>query len=63
MDPANERPGAHRASRNTIAAAKLPDARRWRRTVNGLTDDELMAVVRGMVAVDKAVESFRGRTP
>lgn len=36
--------------------------RQWRREVNRLTEDDLIAVVRGMVSVDRAVNTFRKGT-
>jgi len=33
--------------------------RAWRRTVNHLSDDDLIRVVRGMSQVDRAVENCR----
>lgn len=56
----NEEAGWHRPPRNTFCAeTKLPDARAWRRYVNSLADDDLSAVVRQMVSVDKAVAARR----
>jgi hypothetical protein len=49
-------------TRNTnVAKPKLADSRSWRKYVNQLPDDELIAVVRGMVSVDRAVAGYRGR--
>jgi hypothetical protein len=38
---------------------RLGGCRAWRREINRLPDDELIRVVRGMVSVDHAVNTYR----
>jgi excisionase family DNA binding protein len=56
-----ERPPGQAAPITVNRAPKRTDWSGWRlrREVNRLPDDELSAVVRGMVSVDRAVQTFR----
>jgi hypothetical protein len=51
------RPLTNASSTNT----KLSDDRAWRKHVDSLPDDELIAVVRGIASVDRAVDGYRRR--
>lgn len=64
------RPREHRPRRRSAGTSSsrgdppepeppLGGQRAWHRQVNNLSDDELIGVVRGMVAVDRAVNAFR----
>lgn len=52
---------SHRTRHDSARRGGRIPAKRWWDDPGSLSDDELLRVVRGMVAVDRSVDRFRGR--
>jgi hypothetical protein len=60
--PARRLPSEHPALRVPKREDVHAGQRAWRREVAGLSDDELIRCVRGLVSVDRAVAACRRNT-
>jgi hypothetical protein len=59
--PPRQRRLSHRLGDRGADPSRVGGQRAWRREISQLPDEELIAVVRAMVAVDHAVNTYRKR--